>query len=139
RASAKGWTIDYHSGALADNDAIEDILVFRAQQRRWARAVSQAGLHAAAHLELRSRGIARSAMEWTALLPHATIPLAMFATVCLAGEVLSGTTPSAFTVIVRCVFAVTLVFSPTLLAVILSIKTLHPRDWLARVRLLAFS
>ena len=77
RARAAGWKVLYEPEAVADNDAVEKMLAFRAQQRRWAQAVGRAGLDASGEI-LRSKwGLRAWLLEVTAPLAHLTIVLTL--------------------------------------------------------------
>lgn len=132
RAGNAGWKIVYEEQVLADDDAVEDLLAFRTQQRRWAQAVLQAGVSAAGSLPRRRPWA--TLVDWTSFAPHALIPLTALVTLCLAGWVLSGTPPAP---VLFWTLSALMVVSPATLAVILAQRTLHRADWAARVRLLA--
>ena len=133
RASNAGWKIAYESEVLAEDDAVEDVLAFRAQQRRWAQAVLRAGLTAVGSLPRSWQRPWSTLMDWTSFGPHALIPLTPLVTACLATWVL-WRIPAATGLFWG--FTALMVLSPATLALALSQKSLHPRDWGRRVRLL---
>lgn len=131
RAANAGWKIAYEAQVLAEDDAVEDVLAFRAQQRRWAQAVLRAGLTAVSSLPRSRQRPWSTLMDWTSFAPHALIPLTPLLTVCLASWVLWGI-PAASGPFWG--FTALMVISPATLALVLSQKTLHPQDWRQRVR-----
>jgi cellulose synthase/poly-beta-1,6-N-acetylglucosamine synthase-like glycosyltransferase len=132
RAGIAGWTIAYEPEALAHDDAVEDILAFRAQQRRWAQAVLQAGIDAAPSLPRTLRRPWPTLMEWTSFVPHMLIPLTPLLCACLALWVfLAEPVPGLFWI-----FSVLMTVSPATMALALAQRRLHPEDWRARVGLI---
>ncbi len=133
RTGIAGWKIAYEPEALADDDAVEDILAFRAQQRRWAQAVLQAGLASVRSLPRSLRRPWSTLMDLTSLAPHALILLTPLLATCLAFWVLLKAPPAPA---LFWAFSAMMAVSPATLALALAQRTLHPHDWLARVGLL---
>jgi cellulose synthase/poly-beta-1,6-N-acetylglucosamine synthase-like glycosyltransferase len=132
RAGIAGWTIAYEAEALAHDDAVEDILAFRAQQRRWAQAVLQAGLDAAPSLPRTLRRPWATMMDWTSFAPHLLIPLTPLLCAFLAlWVVVAPPAPVLFWIL-----SVLMTISPATLALALAQRHLHPEDWRARVGLI---
>jgi cellulose synthase/poly-beta-1,6-N-acetylglucosamine synthase-like glycosyltransferase len=137
RAGNSGWKVLYEPNVVADNDAVEDILAFRAQQRRWARAVTQAGIDAARGCIAAPWGRMVQLVECTALLPHATIPLTLVTTLLIALHVIVGRAQSGLLHRMEWVFAVCVLVPPSVIAVVLATRYFHPRQWILQVALLA--
>jgi cellulose synthase/poly-beta-1,6-N-acetylglucosamine synthase-like glycosyltransferase len=131
RATIAGWTIAYEAKALAHDDAIEDILAFRAQQRRWAQAVLQAGLDAAPSLPRSIRRPLATLMDWTSFVPHMLIPLTPIICGCLALWVILALPASGM----FWIFSLLMTLSPATLALGLAQRRLHPEDWRVRLTL----
>jgi cellulose synthase/poly-beta-1,6-N-acetylglucosamine synthase-like glycosyltransferase len=136
RARAAGWTVLYDPTALADDDAVEDILAFRAQQRRWAHAVSRAALDA-------SRGFLHANWSWpaflidlTGLVPHATIVLTLVTTLLIALHVMLGGERTVVLNRAEWLFAALVAASPAVVALVLATRHYHPDRWLSRTALL---
>lgn len=133
RAGNAGWRLAYEACDLADDDAVEDILAFRTQQRRWAQAVLQAGVSALGTLPRSARRLWPTLVDWTSFAPHALIPLTALVTLCLAILVLSGAPPAP----ALCwALSASMVASPATLALVGAQRRLHRSDWRARVLLL---
>lgn len=133
RAGNAGWQLAYEAQDLADDDAVEDILAFRTQQRRWAQAVLQAGVSALRSLPRSVRRPWATLIDWSSFAPHALIPLTVLVTLCLALWVLLGATPApALFWTLSALMAV----SPATLALVVAQRRLHRRDWGARIVLL---
>lgn len=132
RAGIAGWAIAYEAEALAHDDAVEDVLAFRAQQRRWAQAVLQAGLDAAPLLPRTLRHPWTTLMDWTSFAPHMLIPVTPLLCACIALWVLLAPPfPRLFWT-----FSGLMAISPATLALALAQRRLHPEDWCARVVLI---
>jgi cellulose synthase/poly-beta-1,6-N-acetylglucosamine synthase-like glycosyltransferase len=137
RAAAAGWRILYEPEALADDDAVEDILVFRAQQRRWAQAVTQAALDASKNLIRMRRSMLATLIEWSSLLPHATIVLTLLIGLLIALNSLLGGQVSTAVAAAEWVFSLLVLAPPSVLALVLAVRAFHCDDWCARTALLA--
>lgn len=133
RASSAGWKIAYQAEILAEDDAVEDILAFRAQQRRWAQTVLRAGLTAMPSLPCSRQRPLATLMDLTSFAPHALVPLTPLLTSCLALWVL-WRIPAA-TNFFWC-FTALMAISPATVALGLAQKILHPCEWRTRVDLL---
>lgn len=133
RSGNAGWKIAYEPDVLADDDAVEDILAFRTQQRRWAQAVLQAGVSAIRTLPQSWQRPWATLVDWTSFAPHALIPLTPLVTLCLAAWVLCGVPPAPG---VFWTFSALMAISPATLAIVLAQRSFHRDDWRARVRLL---
>jgi cellulose synthase/poly-beta-1,6-N-acetylglucosamine synthase-like glycosyltransferase len=133
RAGNAGWKIVYEPEVLADDDAVEDILAFRSQQKRWAQAVLQAGVSSVRSLPCSLHRPWATLTDWTSFAPHALIPLTPLLTLCMALWVVLKV-PQASTIFWT--FSVLMLISPATLAIVLAQRTLHRQDWLARVYLL---
>jgi cellulose synthase/poly-beta-1,6-N-acetylglucosamine synthase-like glycosyltransferase len=133
RAGNAGWQLAYEAEDLADDDAVEDILAFRTQQRRWAQAVLQAGVSAMRSLPCSTRRPWATLMDWSSFAPHALIPLTVLMTLCLALWVLLQVPPAPAQF---WGLSVLMVASPAILALVAAERQLHRSDWLARVLLL---
>lgn len=136
RTAAANWKIMYEPSALADVEAIENLLPFRRQQRRWARAVGRAAFDAMRRGGLGRRSFFASIIEWTALLPHATLPLTLVATLLMAILVLNSQSPSFA---IEVLFFLLVSLPPSTLALVVAVRTFHPTEWFQIVRQLAFS
>jgi cellulose synthase/poly-beta-1,6-N-acetylglucosamine synthase-like glycosyltransferase len=136
RAAAHGWKVRYEPKVLADDDALEDPLVFRAQQRRWTKAVGQAGFDAIPSVVTAKSDVLAWAMDVTALLPHATIPITVITTILIALNVLTGTLASGCLLAALWIFLVLIIAPPAVLALNLAVRAFHPSDWLKRVGLM---
>jgi cellulose synthase/poly-beta-1,6-N-acetylglucosamine synthase-like glycosyltransferase len=136
RASNAGWHIAYEPRPLAEDDAVEGLLAFRAQQRRWAQAVLQAGLSAAPDMPRRfGRKTLVRLMDWTSFFPHALIPLTVILVVVLAIWVLlAPPAPGLFWT-----FSALVLISPATVAIARAQARLHPQTWVRRARLLLFA
>jgi F0F1-type ATP synthase membrane subunit c/vacuolar-type H+-ATPase subunit K len=139
RAGNAGWKVLYEPTVLADDDALEEILAFRAQQRRWACAVSQAGLDAAHGLLNAPRSFLGRLVDVTGLLPHATIPLTMITAVLIAIDTLLGSPEGPLVHYSKWVFALFVVMPPSIVAMFLANRYFHPRHWTSHMRLLALA
>jgi|GEM_PF-2351085 len=136
RAAAAGWRIVWEPDALADDDALEDLLAFRAQQRRWTRAVLQASFDAVPGVRGRKRTPWASLMEWTTIVPHSTILLTL-----LLGLAMSigraGTDRRSH--YAEWLLTGLFIAPPAVIALILAVRGYHPGDWRRRVKLLALA
>ena len=134
RAAAAGWRIACLPATLSEDDALVDVLTFRAQQRRWARAVGRAVFDAAPGILARRTSLRAALLERTAWLPHASIPLFLGATLALAIAMLLG--PSGPAIWSAWVLTLCYLASPGLLALVLAVRTYRPDVWQKRVLLL---
>jgi cellulose synthase/poly-beta-1,6-N-acetylglucosamine synthase-like glycosyltransferase len=137
RAAASSWRILHEPEALADSDAVEDILVFRAQQRRWTRAVGRAALDAMKARAKVQRAALVELFDRTALLPHLSIPVTLMLGLIVAFQVIVGGTQGRFTSAIQWAFTILIIFPPAVVALLLSVRTFHPDDWRRRIPLLA--
>ncbi len=133
RAGNAGWKLLYVDDDLAEDDAIEDILAFRTQQRRWAQAVLQAGVSALGSLPRSRRQLLATMIDWSSFAPHALIPLSVLVTLCMALWILLQVPPAP--ALFWCLSAL-MIASPATLAIILAQSRLHRCDWSTRVLLL---
>lgn len=136
RAGIRGWQVVYHPKVVARAGAIEDILAFRAQQRRWAESLLQAG---ASNLA----GALRA--PWTALgkifevtvgFAHATGVVLLLAVSVSMSAVLLNVERTQAWVALQVGFLVTVLVSPVLCALVLALRELYAEDWRVRVSLL---
>jgi cellulose synthase/poly-beta-1,6-N-acetylglucosamine synthase-like glycosyltransferase len=132
RAAALGFDVSYEPEVLAENDAIEDLLAFRAQQRRWTRAVGRAALDAIKGLHGVRRSFFATLTDWTSLMPHATIPLTLLLSVAIALDVLLGGIPSGALEATLWVASALFVFPPAGVALLLAVRKSHPGNWILR-------
>lgn len=139
RAGNAGWKVLYEPTVLAEDDALEEILAFRAQQRRWARAVSQAGLDAANGLLNAPRSLLARLVDITGLLPHATIPITLITALLIACETMLGSPQSPLLSYSEWAFALFVVMPPSIVAMLLANRYFHPRQWTSHMRLLALA
>lgn len=133
RAGNAGWRLAYEAEDLADDDALEDMLAFRTQQRRWAQAVLQAGVSGLRSLPSSVRRPWATLIDWSSFAPHALIPLTVLVTLCLALWVLMQVPPAPA---LFWGLSALMVASPATLALVVAQRRLHRRDWGARVLLL---
>lgn len=133
RAGNAGWHLAYEADDLADDDAVEDMLAFRTQQRRWAQAVLQAGFSALGSLPRSARRPLATLIDWSSFAPHALIPLTLLVTLCLAVWVLLQIPPAPA---LFWTLSALMVVSPATLALVVAQRRLHRRDWWARLLLL---
>ncbi|MER8766881.1 MULTISPECIES: glycosyltransferase family 2 protein [unclassified Mesorhizobium] len=133
RAAAAGWQVLYHPQVLGEDDALEDVLAFRAQQRRWAQSVLRAGVDAAPGLARLRRGPLTRLLEWSSLAPHATIIVVLLLTVCLSGWTLAGYPPKP---VLFWTFSVLMIVSPATLALAAAQAAYHGSGAARRVALL---
>jgi cellulose synthase/poly-beta-1,6-N-acetylglucosamine synthase-like glycosyltransferase len=129
RARAAGWQVLYEPAALADDDAVEEMLAFRAQQRRWAHAVTRAGLDARSGLLRAPWGWRALLLDVTAFLPHATIVLTLIVTLVLVAHLLVGAERSAAVNAAEWTFAAAVGASPAVLALVLAMRHFHAGRW----------
>jgi cellulose synthase/poly-beta-1,6-N-acetylglucosamine synthase-like glycosyltransferase len=134
RAGNSGWKVLYEPSVLADNDAVEEMLAFRAQQRRWAYAVSQAGLDARRGLMAAPWGWWARIVEFTALMPHATIPLTLITALLIALQTIFYNERGVLLDAMQWIFAMLVVLPPSFIALILATQYFHPRDRLLQLR-----
>lgn len=134
RAAAAGQRVACIPDLLAEDDALEDILAFRAQQRRWARAVGQAVLDAIPTIIARDCALRARLFESTAWLAHGSIIVVPAATMTMAFSILLA--PSHPVTIAETAFALMFVLSPGLLALVLAVRCYRPHDWYTRIPLL---
>ena len=134
RAAASGYRVACIPDLLAEDDALEDVLAFRAQQRRWARAVGQAVLDAIPTIIARNATISARLFECTAWLAHGSIIFIPAAALVMAFSILfSPSHPATFT---ETMFAILFVMSPGFLALVMSVRCYRPNDWHIRIPLL---
>lgn len=138
RAGNNGWKLLYEPGVVADNDAIEEILAFRAQQRRWAFAVSQAGLDASIGVTAAPWGIWARILDLTAFLPHSAIPLTLLIGLLVAIQSILYAELGHLLNVTLWIFTWFVIAPPAVIVIILAMRYFHPQCWRAQVkRLLA--
>lgn len=135
RASAAGWRIVWEAEALADDDALEDLLAFRAQQRRWTRAVLQASFDAIPEVSRRNRTFLASVMEWSTIVPHATILLTLVLGILMSINAVFAH-GDLVEMPVRWLLTGLFFAPPAVVTLVLAMRSFHPEDWGDRTRLL---
>jgi cellulose synthase/poly-beta-1,6-N-acetylglucosamine synthase-like glycosyltransferase len=139
RAGSHGWKVLYERTVLAQCDAVENLLEFRIQQRRWARCLGQAWYDAIRGFSSGSYSNLACLIEYTTPLALATIPLTLLIPLLIAVETLIAVTSHPALCAIEWLFTCLLFFQPSLIAVVLAIRHFHPSDWIERVKLLARS
>jgi cellulose synthase/poly-beta-1,6-N-acetylglucosamine synthase-like glycosyltransferase len=136
RARAAGWKLLYEPEAVADNDAVEKLLAFRAQQRRWAQAVGRAGLDASGEMLRPKWGLRAWLLEVTAPLAHGTIVLTLATTLLIVLHLVLGGERDAWLNAAEWLFTADLALSPGVFALVLAIRFFHPARWRAHAAIL---
>jgi hypothetical protein len=137
RARAGGWRVLYEPTALADDDAVEDFLAFRSQQRRWAHAVMQAAVDGAGGLLAPTSGRRALLLDATGLMPHASLVMTLVTTALIVVHTVVGGARGAALDAAEWTFAALVAFSPAAIALVAAMRYFHPDRWQSQAVLLA--
>jgi hypothetical protein len=138
RAGSAGFRVLYQPEVLADSDAVESYLAYKAQQRRWARAIVQTALDNAAGVARSAWGRAAKWTEATTLLLHAAPPLLLAVGAASGLAVLTSVPRHDGWLASQWTLTALTILPPSALSLIVSQRGLH-RDWRSRAFLLARS
>jgi cellulose synthase/poly-beta-1,6-N-acetylglucosamine synthase-like glycosyltransferase len=136
RAANAGWQVRYQPEVVADSETVEAFLPFKAQQRRWARAITRVAIDNWRGVLRSSRSVFAKLIEATTLLLHVasplTIAIAFISGVCVAGRI----ERTSLWVGAQWVFTTFTLASPSALWLFVGQRGFHD-DWKARARLLS--
>jgi cellulose synthase/poly-beta-1,6-N-acetylglucosamine synthase-like glycosyltransferase len=131
RAALAGWKILYHPEVLASNTAIEDLLVFRAQQRRWARSLLQVGYDNFPAIARARLPLWAKLLEFSMLMTHSMPSVLLAAALVSALAVVSGVERTTNWIAFQLAFAAAVLLSPGMITLVLVQRSFHA-DWQRR-------
>ncbi|MEY2410210.1 MAG: hypothetical protein QOF48_2880 [Verrucomicrobiota bacterium] len=131
RAGIENWRVLYHPGVVASTTAVEDILAFRTQQRRWARSMLRVGWDRFPGVLRRRCGWPAKLFDVTVAIAHSSAPVLMALAVASAGAVLAGVKRPPAWIAIQLLFSATVIVSPIGITLLLAQRSFH-RDWPAR-------
>ena len=131
RAAIRGWRVLYQPEVLASNTAIEQVLAFRAQQRRWARSLLQVGYDNFPAIRRAHWPLWAKLLEFSMLLTHGMPGVLLAATLLSALAVVLGIDRTPWWFTTQCIFTASFLLSPAMATLILVQRSLH-QDWRRR-------
>jgi cellulose synthase/poly-beta-1,6-N-acetylglucosamine synthase-like glycosyltransferase len=134
RVTALGWRVAYQPEHLARTTAVEDLLAFRAQQRRWARSMLQVAADNRRGMWKSRGGVAGRLYELTVGLAHGSGPAFLLAILGSMAAIMAGVERTTFWKAMQWAFSASLLLSPVMTTLALAQRFYHPADWTARVR-----
>jgi cellulose synthase/poly-beta-1,6-N-acetylglucosamine synthase-like glycosyltransferase len=132
RAGARGWNVAYQPEVVAATSAIEDVLAFRTQQRRWARTMLQAGADNFQAVCKARRPLSAKLFELTVGLAHGSGPALLLAIVMSMIALAAGIERTPAWIATQWALTASLLLSPVMVTLILAQRSYHPADWGAR-------
>jgi cellulose synthase/poly-beta-1,6-N-acetylglucosamine synthase-like glycosyltransferase len=136
RAGIRGWKVMYQPERLASTTAVEELLAFRMQQRRWARSMLRAGWDNFPDMIRTPWSWGARLFEWSILMTHSAGPVLLAAVLASSVAVFTGVARSEAWIAAQLVLTASLVASPLMATMALTQRSYHP-DWRRRVWLLA--
>lgn len=136
RIGSRGWRVLYQPEVLGDTVAVEEILAFRAQQRRWARSMMQAARDNWGGAAKTRWGFMPRALDLTIGLTHGIGVILLLALLSSAVAVASGVERSGAWVTVQLALTLGILASP-LTTVFPLVQRSFYSDWRERSLLLA--
>lgn len=136
RAGNAGWHVRYQPDVVADSETVEAFLPFKAQQRRWARAITRVAIDNWRGVLRSSRSVFAKLIEATTLLLHVASPLTVAIALLSGLYVVAHFERTALWVGTEWLFTALTLASPSALWLFVGQRGFHD-DWKARARLLS--
>jgi cellulose synthase/poly-beta-1,6-N-acetylglucosamine synthase-like glycosyltransferase len=136
RLGTRGWRVLYQPELLGVTIAVEDVLAFRAQQRRWARSQMQTARDNWGGVIKARWGVMAKLFDLTLAFTHGIGIILLFAAMASAFAIAFGVERTSVWVTTQLVLCLCVIASPLTTTLLMAQRSFHA-DWPKRAMLLA--